>query len=565
MTRPDEPAASLYTHAMILDPPLPRPVLDNSWETDALLQSYLQRYLSAATHVELIPSLEALGGLAAGELYQQQLEQRRDEPLLTRWNPWGERVDEIRLTPLWQRAKVLAAEYGLVARGYSGSETARIQQFALAYLFIPSTDFYGCPLAMTDGAARALMDSGADGEAGDAVQHLLSTHPDQFWTSGQWMTETAGGSDVSNTRTIARLDDDGRWRLYGRKWFTSAITSEMALALARPEGSPEGLQGLAMFYVPLDRCDGPPQGIEVLRLKDKLGTRKLPTAELKLDGAPAQLIGAQTGGIHQIVPMLNVTRVWNSVTAASLLRRGLQLARDYARKREAGGRRLIDQPLHQATLAELAVTSRRAFHLAFDLAGQLGAVERGEGDPDLLRLLTALVKLTTARQAVAGLSEVLECFGGAGYVEDTGLPQLLRDAQVLPIWEGTTNVLALDAIQSLSAGGLQPLRTAFESRLAPLQEGPLQSAATATRAGFDKAASRFDALQNNEDRQASARFVAQQISRCYADLLLLEHARWCQTRKTDPAAVAAARCLDLKTSGPGCCDSEDLKLLARQG
>ena len=192
-------------------------------------------------------------------------------------------------------------------------------------------------------------------------------------------------------------------------------------------------------------------------------------------------------------------------------------------------------------------------------------MERGEGDPQLFRLLTALVKLTTAKQAVSGLSEVLECFGGAGYVEDTGLPQLLRDAQVLPIWEGTTNVLALDALQTLSRSGFEPLRSAMEDRLGSLQDQQFSAAASATRAAFEQAVRSSSELGDDAQRQRSARHLALRLSHYYADALLLEHAQWCLDHNTDTTAVAAAHCLVLDEQGPGSCDPDHLKLLATGG
>src|SRR5678815_3554496 len=162
-------------------------------------------------------------------------------------------------------------------------------RFAIVHVLGPSLDVYSCPLAMTDGAARTLLASGDRALIDRYVPRLLSRDPATMWTSGQWMTERTGGSDVSQSETIARRDGDG-WRLYGTKWFTSATTSEMALTLARPEGNAEGSRGLALFLVELRDADGRLRGIQVNRLNAKLGTRKVPTAALTLDGAPAVLV-----------------------------------------------------------------------------------------------------------------------------------------------------------------------------------------------------------------------------------------------------------------------------------
>ncbi|MDT8437528.1 MAG: acyl-CoA dehydrogenase family protein [Wenzhouxiangellaceae bacterium] len=444
--------------------PLPSPGPVDPWRDDVLLRAWLTANLPAERLDAERPVLEELGRRAAREWQPLQQADRLNEPRLTRWDAWGERIDTIELTPLWQRAKGWAAEYGLVATGYDAqlAEHARSVQFARAWLFIPSTDFYGCPLAMTDGAARILSDAGNPELAARSLPHLLARDPEAFWTSGQWMTETIGGSDVSRTETVARRDERGGWRLTGRKWFTSAATSEMALTLARPEGNPDGSRGLALFYIEPHDEHGRLRNIEILRLKDKLGTRKLPTAELWLDGAPATPVAGLERGVAAITPMLNLTRTWNAITACALMRHGLLLARRYAERREAFGKRLIDLPLHRRTLALLDTDSALASCAALALVRELGRVEAGHeaADPDLLRLLTPLVKLGTARDAVAVASEVVEAFGGAGYVEDTGIPQLLRDVQVLSIWEGTTNVLALDFLRALAAVGLAPWQRA---------------------------------------------------------------------------------------------------------
>src|SRR5215210_7034323 len=299
------------------------PQLGNQYETDRALRSYLKRALPPGVLAEVEPELFELGELAGGELYRLQLADRLNEPRLTQWDAWGERVDRIEVSPLWRVAERVAAERGLVAAAYERRHGAhsRVHQFALAYLFTPSTDIYSCPLAMTDGAARVLSSSGNGPLVRRVVPHLVSRDPSEFWTSGQWMTELTGGSDVGASETVARRDPEGVWRLYGRKWFTSAAASQVALTLARPEGNPPGGRGLALFLIETRDAEGRLRGIQVNRLKDKLGTRKVPTAELALDAAPAELVRETTDGVRNIAPMLNITRLWNGVSAASLMRR----------------------------------------------------------------------------------------------------------------------------------------------------------------------------------------------------------------------------------------------------
>ena len=256
------------------------PRLGNQFDDDPLLPSWIARFAP-----DVADDLRAVGELAV-EYYAKQLADREHEPELVQWDAWGNRVDRIEVSPLWRDAQVLAAKHGLVAAAYEPrlGAHARTHQFTLVHVLGPSLDVYTCPLAMTDGAARTLIASGNRALIDRYVPLLTTRDPSKMWTSGQWMTERTGGSDVSKTETVARQDGDG-WRLYGTKWFTSATTAEMALTLARPEGNGDGSRGLALFLVELRDAAGRLRGIQVNRLKDQLGTRKVPTAELTLDGA----------------------------------------------------------------------------------------------------------------------------------------------------------------------------------------------------------------------------------------------------------------------------------------
>lgn len=511
----------------------PPPQLGDQYQDDRVLRAYLRRALPDEVLAQIGPELENMGRLAGGELYRQQLAERLDEPRHTPWDAWGNRIDEITITPLWQRAERLAAQAGLVATAYERAHGrySRIHQFALVYLFTPSTDVYSCPLAMTDGAARVLSTSSNAALSGRALNRLTSRKPEEFWTSGQWMTESTGGSDVGISETIARRDEGQGdvWRLYGRKWFTSAVTSQMALTLARPDGNPQGGKGLALFYLEMRDANGSLNHIAVHRLKDKLGTRKVPTAELTLDGSIAQPVLGLDNGVRNIAPMLNVTRSWNAVSAVSYMRRGLALATDYASRRVAFGAPLIDKPLHLQTLAGLQAEFEAGFHLTFAAVELMGREEAGEADAaqtSLLRLLTPVAKLMTGKQAVAVLSEIVEAFGGAGYVEDTGLPLLLRDAQVFPIWEGTTNVLSLDALRVLLGGeAFDALEVETGTLMSGLREPELLECAAQAQAAL-RHAGKWLAASNEQALEAGARNLALTVGRAVAALLLARQAQW---------------------------------------
>ncbi len=523
------------------------PMLSNQYLDDRVLRSYLRRVLPPPTLTAIEGDLTDLGEYASSAWAQARLRERC-EPKLTHWNAWGERVDRIELTPAWQAAQPLAARHGLVAAGHeiTHGASARVHQFAMVYLFHCASEFYTCPLAMTDGAATALKASGNQLLIGRALPHYLSRDPEQFWISGQWMTENAGGSDVAGTETIAR-EENGRWRLYGRKWFTSAINAQTALALARPAGSAPGSDSLALFYLEPQKPDGRWRNIVLDRLKDKLGTRELPTAEIHLDGAPAELVGLAKHGVRQIAPMLNITRTWNAIGALGTMRRGIALARDYANRRIVFGRPLAEQPLHQDTLAGMQAEFEAAFHLTFYVTELLGRVQSGQADEaqqNLLRLLTPLVKLWTGKLATAIASEACECFGGMGYLEDTGIPQLLRDAQVWSIWEGTSNVQALDFLRAFrGTGGLQPLLSAQRAILSQVQASELESCVRVAREGATKITEWLQKASAGErDRiEAGAREIAIGLARTLALSLLARHAEWSLRAENDPRPVAAAR------------------------
>jgi alkylation response protein AidB-like acyl-CoA dehydrogenase len=479
-------------------------------------------------------------------MYGKQLLDLDNEPELIQWDAWGNRIDRIEVSPLWREAQVLAAKHGMVAAGYEDRFGAhnRTHQFAIVHVLGPSLDVYSCPLAMTDGAARTLLASGNQELIERYVPLLVTRDPKKMWTSGQWMTERTGGSDVSRSETVAKKDGD-TWRLYGTKWFTSATTSEMALTLARPEGNGEGSRGLALFLVELRDANGRLRNISVNRLKDKLGTRKVPTAELELAGTPAIMVGPANDGVRQITPMLSVTRTWNAVSAVSAMRRGLALAKDYARRRSAFGALLVDKPLHADTLASLEAEYSAAFCLAFRSAALIGALEHGASDHEerLSRALVPIAKLTTGKQAVAVTSEAIEACGGAGYVEDTGLPRILADAQVLPIWEGTTNVLSLDTLRALGKGGaLEAIRAEIDACAAAATDAGLAKPVAAAKAACDHATAWVtDAMAKPERLEAGARRFALTLGRSLELALLAQHAQWCLDHGQGERTAAAAR------------------------
>ncbi len=318
----------------------------------------------------------------------------------------------------------------------------------------------------------------------------------------------------------------------------------MSLTLARPEGGPPGSKGLALFYLETRDAHGRLNNICLHRLKDKLGTRKVPTAELTLDGTPAEPVGLLSDGVRAIAPMLNVTRTWNAVSAVSYMRRGLALATDYAARRVAFDAPLSEKALHVDTLAGLQAEFEAGFHLTFAVVELLGREETGEADAaqlNLLRLLTPIAKLMTGKQSVAVLSEVAESFGGAGYVEDTGIPQLLRDAQVFPIWEGTTNVLSLDVLRvAADANVLAALEVEAVTLASALREAQLLECAREAQAALE-GAGKWLSTAKGDALEAGARRFAMSIGRSLALLLMARHAQWLLDHDGDSRGCHSAR------------------------
>nr|XP_046206877.1 acyl-CoA dehydrogenase family member 11-like [Oncorhynchus gorbuscha]XP_046206878.1 acyl-CoA dehydrogenase family member 11-like [Oncorhynchus gorbuscha]XP_046206879.1 acyl-CoA dehydrogenase family member 11-like [Oncorhynchus gorbuscha]XP_046206880.1 acyl-CoA dehydrogenase family member 11-like [Oncorhynchus gorbuscha] len=550
-----------------------RPKLKNPFLEDALLQGYLRRHLPSEA---VYSDLRVFGERLVREVDGWGRECEVTPPRLVTYDPWGCRVDRIVTSPAWQRMKDLSAQEGLVAIGYERNygEWSRVYQMCKLYLYSPSSGLYTCPLAMTDGAAKVIQSLGVSWPVADAFSRLTSRDPEHIWTSGQWMTERRGGSDVGNgTETVALPQSDGTYRLSGFKWFTSATDADMTLTLARVTDvdgqTTSGSRGLSMFYAAVCDEQGMVQGIEVQRLKDKLGTRQMPTAELLLDGLPAHRLSEEGRGVACIANMLTVTRIHNSVSAVAGMRRVLQLARDYATRRSTFGKLLRDHPLHMQTLARMEVETRGAFLLVMEVCRLIGREETGHAsqlETHLLRLLTSVAKLYTGKQAVAVISEGLESFGGQGYIEDTGLPAMLRDAQVLSIWEGTTNVLSLDVLRCVSRSSGLVLQAYFTHTQSLLAAASLPSLSVAVRS-VDSALSglreflQAAALTPPGFMELAARDLAYSLARIYMGALLIDHAswegashsdayaalRWCEQDLCPVVSKAAIGCYNMKT------------------
>jgi alkylation response protein AidB-like acyl-CoA dehydrogenase len=493
------------------DPPRP----SNRFRTDGALRSAVRRLLPEERYALAAALLDDAGERAIEEWRALGMRAEQSPPRHVPYDPWGRRIDRIEVDPSWTRLVAIGAELGLVALPYEETfgARARVVQAALLQLFGAVSATASCPLAMTDGATRVLL-AQDDALARRYVPRLIARRGG--WTCAQWMTETTGGSDVGRTRTRAVARDDGTWELYGTKWFTSATTADLALALARPDGAESGSRGLSLFALELRDPSGGWNRLRVRRLKEKLGTKALPTAELDLEGTPAVAVGGLGRGVAKIAGVLNVARLWAALGAVAGVGELLSLARDYASRREVFGKPLREQPVHRVWLGRIAAEYEGMLLLAFDAARAIGEAEHG-GDPLEARVLAPLAKLACARDAVDACSHLIESFGGAGYIEDTGLPQIFRDVHVHCIWEGTTTVLALDLLRALDEPGA--MQQWFD-RYCPRIEA-IAGIEPGVGSQIDAALGRVRALLET-GRTDRARGIARGLSRIHRAVLLAE-------------------------------------------
>jgi alkylation response protein AidB-like acyl-CoA dehydrogenase len=491
--------------------------------------------------------LERMGRLAAGPVDRLAMLADQNPPRLQNWDRDGYRIDEVRFHESYEDLRRIAYGEGIIAGAYQNTgRDPKSLTFGLGLLFAMGEQGLYCPICMTDGAARVL-ERFAPRELAALYVPRLGAKLSPL-EGAMWLTERQGGSDVGSNVTIAREAENGEWRLTGEKFFCSNLGAEVALVLARPDGAPAGTHGLALFLVPAHLQDGKRNpGLRYRRLKDKLGTRSMPTGEVELKGAHASLIAPPGPGFKAMAEMLNLSRLYNAVASCAIMRRAWHEAAAHAARRAAFGRRLEEHPLHQEVLASLVVECEASTALVFESIRRLDRIDSGSTDPDdrsIHRALTPLVKMHTGKRAVAAASEAIEALGGIGYIEERVTARLLRDAQVLPIWEGTTSILALDfLLRSLAKeGGLDALARFGEALLSEATDPDLAAGrAVAERALAAARASATAAIAlGPEEGSRAARAVATAWAHALEGALLLSEAQRDLAERGDARAALLA-------------------------
>ncbi|RZI76752.1 MAG: DNA alkylation response protein [Pseudomonas sp.] len=480
------------------------------YDHDTELHTLLALYLPADLLAHLRPHLERLGALAGGRL--DELAQTADchPPTLTLRTRTGIDDTQVHKHPAYVEMERLAfSEYGLAAMshreetlGWKGRMPPLVK-YVLTYLFVQAEFGLCCPVSMTDSLARTLKKFGSPDLVERFMPRFRSLDVDTLAQGAMFMTEQAAGSDIAATETRAIQDDHGHWRLHGDKWFCSNPDADFAMVLARVEGSAAGLKGVSLFLLPRQLEDGSANHYRILRLKDKLGTRSMASGEIRLEGALAYLVGEQGRGFVQMADMVNNSRLSNGVRAAGLMRRAMAEAEYIAHERRAFGRRLEDMPLMQRQLRKLRLPTEQARSMMFQTAQALARSDNGEsGAYAMLRILTPLIKFRACRDARKVTGDAMEVRGGCGYIEEWSDPRLLRDAHLGSIWEGTSNIVALDVIRAVKREGSLPVLQAHFEAL--IDDAPLATAfAAALRAALARAAGfALRAAENDGDRLA---------------------------------------------------------------
>lgn len=425
------------------------PDAPNRYREDRALHRLLDRFLTPQARQWADPVLDRMGEASAGKLDDWAAQADKNPPRLETRDRFGNRIDHLDFHPSYRKLQEFAYGEGIVGHYYdpkvretlgTGVEAVK---FAQGYLFAQAEQGLYCPICMTDGTAYLIEKFGSEDQKKRLLPHLLKAE----WEGAMFLTEKAGGSDVGATETVARPVSGDHYALHGEKWFCSNAGAELVMVLARPQGAPEGTTGLGLFALRRHLEDGRLNHLHLERLKDKLGTRSMPTGEVILNGSLAEPLGSLSRGFLQMTEMLNLSRLYNATASVAVMRRVLSESIRYAVVRHTFGRSLLSNPLVQARLVEMQVEQEAALHLMFWLYGWRAQANASE--EKLVRMLTPLAKLSTARTAVQHASEAVEMHGGCGYIEDWPLARMFRDAQVLPIWEGTTNILALDTFRAL--------------------------------------------------------------------------------------------------------------------
>ncbi|WP_153730467.1 acyl-CoA dehydrogenase family protein [Sporosarcina obsidiansis] len=432
---------------------------ENYFENDETLQLILREHLKEPFLQYAVRELESFGHACANEIDRRAVHTDREgEPRLIRYNKFGEEVSEVWVNEGYRQTVQETYDTGIVGYvhkeipelGHKGNYT---YSFAQGYLLSHAEPGFYCPVTLTMATAY-LLEHYADEQVKELfLPHVCSTGEVPLFEGATFLTERQGGSDVG-ANVVRAVKEGEQYLLYGEKYFASnAGMAGVAMVLARMDGAAQGSKGLTLFAVPWRKENGELNGIRIRRLKDKLGVRAVPSGEVEFDGAIAYVVGDPSKGLTYMLEALNLSRICNAVASLGIMRRALLESKTYASRRNAFGQQLTDYPMVRDSLSKLTAKLHAEMVTVFDFIKLYERVTDGKAtqrEQVLNRLFIALIKKETAEQAIHFSHEAIELHGGNGYIEDFVTPRLLRDAQVLTVWEGTANILALELIRLIN-------------------------------------------------------------------------------------------------------------------
>jgi alkylation response protein AidB-like acyl-CoA dehydrogenase len=500
----------------------------NFFRIDPGLRQLLAIYLDPPTLRHFEPHFDRLGALAGGRLDELAAIADKHPPVLHARDRKGRDEDWIEYHPAYREMEEIAfGDFQFHAMSHRGgvlgfdAPLPPVAKYACQYLFVQAEFGLMCPISVTDTSIHLVARYGSDELKALLLPRMLSADPALQWKGTQFITEKAGGSDVGAIETVAR-HERSQWRLYGEKWFCSHTDADVALLLARPEGAPAGTRGLALFALPRRLEDGRRNAYRIVRLKDKLGTRSMASGEIRLDGAVAYPVGDLAAGFKQMLDQVNLSRLSHGVRAAAMMRRCLNEALAAARGRAAFGRHVVDYPLMRRQLMKLMVPAEQALSMVLFTADAMGRAQAGSAEAEqLLRILTPLVKFRACRDNIAVATGAMEARGGNGYIEEWVAARLVRDAHIGVLWEGTSNIIALDLIGRAvgKAGAHRALAQRLSERLEATQAVPAEHRARLGKA-LDRAMALAEAVARNRQSEHLSRKAATALYNAVSAALL---------------------------------------------
>ena len=536
------------------------------YEVDPNLRWLLDRHLDddgdrsfAEEHVR------RFGELCGGPIAARAEITDKHGPALARYDRWGREVDDVVHHPSWLENKADLVRAGFVGLpAHAGRPVPAVLTAALAYLVCQAETAIYCGLGMTAGAAAVVEAHAPDAVRDELLRRLTTLDPDEAWEGGMFLTERQGGSDVGANTTRA-VPDGAEWRIHGDKHFCSNVDAEVFIVLARPEGASDGTRGLATFIVPRVLPDGSMNGFRIKRLKPKLGTVGVPTAEVTLDGARAWLAsrdvesGARTAtdrraGLNRMMEMVNGSRFGVAIMGLGIHRRSFLEAAIYAAHREQWGQRIDRYPLVRETLVDLLVELEAGMALTFECGAASRSMFDGEDGRLLRRILVPLAKVRATREAIGAASQALEIFGGNGYMEDWPMARQLRDAQCHTIWEGTENICSLDVRRAMRNDNAHTaLLTRVEAALDNANgEKVLSGVVDAVAGALDESRQAIAHLQasDTETQLLHARRFTHLLADLAEGALLLDEAAWALARDGNARKAVVAGLFTRKRLAP---------------